>query len=293
MPSYKVIEAEQRSPEWHAARLGIITGSRMKDVMAIGARGGYLAPRDQYKKELVSERLTGERADKDIYVNDAMKWGILNEGIARTNYQLRTGNKVKEVGFMRSTLGEYGVSPDGLVGDDGLLEIKCLMTHNHLYNIFQNAMSVFSDDDASIRDLLPKDYRAQVQMQLWVTGREWCDFVGYDSRLPVGLDMFVVRVPRDETFIELMEMETDSFMKEVRSDVKAFLQYLPVAERACKQCGSVFIDKLSMCHDPECYSIHSQILKILQEPEIKLTKQLEALYMNLGSDVEAVKDATL
>lgn len=284
----KIIQAEQRTPEWYSARLGRITGSNMKNVMAIGARGQYLQPRDNYKRQLVAERLTGEQADKDIFLTDAMKWGILNEGTARTIYKLRTGNKVEEVGFIQPDEGMLGVSPDGLVNDDGLIEIKCLVTQNHLYNIFRNAMNVFEDEEGNIKDLLPKDYRDQVQMQMWITGREWCDFVGYDSRLPVGLDMFIVRIARDENYIDMMKDESRIFLEEVDRDVNAFLQYLPVAQRACKQCGSVFIDKLSMCHENDCYSKDSKILKILEEPTIKLTKQIENMYMENGSEVLAV-----
>lgn len=285
----KIIEAEQRTPEWYRARLGRITGSNIKNVMALGAKGQYLAPRDMYKRQLVAERLTGEQADKDIFITDAMKWGILNEATARTIYKLRTGNKVEEVGFIQPDEGMLGVSPDGLVNDDGLIEIKCLVTHNHLYNIFRNAMNVFEDEEGNLKDILPKDYRDQVQMQMWITGREWCDFVGYDSRLPVGLDMFIVRIPRDENYIDLMKMESEKFLKEVDQDVNRFLQYLPVAQRACKQCGTVYIDKLSICHEEGCYSKDSKILKVLEEPTIKLTKQIEAMYMEHDSEVEVVK----
>lgn len=278
----KIIEAEQRTPAWYSARLGRITGSNMKNVMAIGAKGQYLAPRDMYKRQLVAERLTGEQADKDIFITDAMKWGIINEGTARTNYKLRTGNKVQEVGFVQPDEGMLGVSPDGLVNDDGLIEIKCLVTHNHLYNIFRNAMSVFEDEEGNVKDLLPKDYRDQVQMQLWITGRDWCDFVGYDSRLPVGLDMFIVRIPRDNNYIELMKMESESFLKEVDQDFSNFLRYLPTAQRACRQCGTVYIDKLSICHENGCYSNVSKILKVLKPAEIQLTTQLEEMYLNKG-----------
>jgi hypothetical protein len=284
----KIIEAEQRTPEWYSARLGRITGSRMKDVMSVGAKGQSLQARANYKRELVAERLTGEQVDKGMFVTEAMKWGIINEDIARTVYKLRTRNKVTEVGFVQhqeEVDGELkdimvGVSPDGLVNDDGLLEIKCLMTHNHLYNILQNAMHIFAEDDSDIKDLIPKDYRDQVQMQMWVTGRDWCDFVGYDSRLPVGLDMFTVRVPRDDEYIELMKKMSEQFLGEVDRDFKSFLQYLPTAQRACKFCGAVYVDKLSICPEQGCYGTSSKILKIIEPALIEFANQVEGAYLD-------------
>jgi hypothetical protein len=164
-----------------------------------------------------------------------MKWGMAYEGTARLNYELKTGRKVEAAGFFEHETLKAGASPDGLVGTEGLLEIKCLKTSNHLYSMF-------------IDHQYPEEFKPQVMMQLWVTGREWVDFVGYDPRLPRGLDTFIQRVERDQDYIDMMEAEVVAFLEEVDRNVGYFLGLLPVLERICRECGVHFADRLEQCN---------------------------------------------
>lgn len=254
----KFLNVKQRTDEWYQARLGLVTGSRMKDVIAFGKRDGKpLKARSDYLREVVAERLVGEIGKREVYVTPEMLWGQMNEGIARSTYQLQTGNKVGQEGFIRHDTLMCGVSTDGLVNNEGNLEIKCLTTRNHLYEIIKYGT-------------MPEEYKPQVQMQLWITEREWCDFVGYDSRVPSGLDLLVVRVYRDEDYINYLEEETKNFLEEADHDVRHFLRYLPVADRVCHNCGSVFTDKLALC--PDCHSNRTEIKNVLQPPELNINQ---------------------
>lgn len=263
---FNYYEDEQRSDQWFARRLGKATGSRFKDVVAIGAKGQYLKARSDYKKELVAERIVGVLGRKDVYVSDAMKWGQMNEEIARTTYQLRTGNKVTKAGFavMLDENGKelpIGVSSDGLIADDGNLEVKSLEPHNHLYNVVKNY---------EYNQTMPDDYKAQVQGQMLVLDRSWTDFVGHDSRMPAGLDLLAVRVERDEDYIEWLKDELLIFVKEVEADFMQFLDYLPVAQRTCRTCGLVFTDKLAIC--PVCKLNNTILDEILEPAKLQLSK---------------------
>lgn len=246
--------APQRSEEWHQARLGLVTASCVKDIFydvsdkardaaireilgvdrltaQIKASKEFLqlesmdrvellekakmdvpesAVRKKYRQEKVAERLTGMRADPEPFVSYDMKWGIINEDMARTLYQLQTGNIVDEAYFMVHPDLACGASPDGLVGTDGAVEIKCLRSANHLYNIM-------------FERTVPSDYLDQIQMQLWITDRQWCDFIGYDSRLPEGLKIHVQRVKRDEQHIARIEAAIKRFCDECDRDFKHFM----------------------------------------------------------------------
>lgn len=198
-----LVQAAQRTPEWYAARLGRATASKFSDVMA-KTRSGYSATRSNYRAELVAEILTGQQADQ--FTTAAMQWGIDNEPVARLQYELLTGNEVTETGFWLHDDLEAGASPDGFIGADGLIEIKCPNTATHL--------------DTLVRRKIPRQYEAQVQGQMWVTGRQWCDFVSYDPRLPDNAQIFIVRVPRDALFIEELEAEVRGFTEEVKDLVE-------------------------------------------------------------------------
>lgn len=266
-----IVDVLQGSDEWLAARRGKVTGSRMKDVIDFKIKKPTKndpepqptegAKRIMYRREIVTERLIGDLGKKDIFITDAMKWGTMNESIARTNYQLRTGKKVEQIGMMRHPKLEVGYSPDGLVGDEGMIEIKCLEPWNHLYEIVR-------------KNQMPETYKAQVQMGLWITNRLWCDFIGYDSREPAGLDLFAVRIERDQDYINYLEAETIKFLSEVEHDVNFYLGYLPFCVRICHACGVVFNDKLAFCH--ECKSSSTEIKEVLQEAENKLLNTLVA-----------------
>lgn len=261
------IEITQGTDEWHKLRLGRVTASRFKDVVAIGAKGQYLAARDSYKKELVAQRLIGVLGEKKVFVTDAMQWGHMNEEIARTTYQLQTGRKVTAGGIILHDTLPVAVSTDGFVDTDGTLEVKSPEPHNYLYNIVLPGQYIDPETQVATQEL-PDDYKAQVQGQLWVSERKWCDFIGSDSRMPAGLDLYAVRVERDDDYIAFLEHETELFIKEVDRDFYHFLEYLPVCERVCRTCGLVFTDKVAVC--PECKINSTEVIKVLEPAKQKL-----------------------
>lgn len=195
---------EQGSPEWFAARSGKATASRVVDILAT-IKTGESASRKNYRADLVVERLTGNKTEG--FSSPAMQWGVETEPQARAAYEARTGNFVDQIAFVdHPTIPNFGCSPDGLVGDDGLIEIKCPNTSTHIDYI--------EDDQA------PKKYIGQMMAQMACTGRKWCDFVSFDPRLPDGLQLFVVRLYKDDKYILAMEDAVITFLKEVDEKVK-------------------------------------------------------------------------
>ena len=191
--------SEQRTEEWFRERTGKVTASRIADVMT-RTKSGYRASRKNYMTELLVERLTGER--EESYINAAMQRGIDEEPIARTEYELDRGVLVDEVGFVQHPSIEMsGASPDGLVGDDGMVEIKCPNTATHVETIITKSVD--------------RKYLLQMQWQMACTGRAWCDFVSFDSRMPAELAMVVIRVPRDEVMIEEIAREVTDFLADL------------------------------------------------------------------------------
>jgi putative phage-type endonuclease len=188
---------EQRTEEWFQARLGKVTASRVADVLA-KIKSGESASRRNYKIQLVSERLTGER--QETYINQAMQDGIDREFYARERYVQQHG-EVEEVGFIQHPTLEAGASPDGMVGKDGILEIKCPMGSTH-------TETLMTQD-------IPSKYIPQVQFQLLVTGRKWCDFVSYNPMFPEHLQLFVKRVEADPVYQKELESEVKQFLSEV------------------------------------------------------------------------------
>jgi putative phage-type endonuclease len=193
---------EQRSDEWFAARIGKVTASRVADVIA-KTKTGFSASRDNYMAQLVCERLTKQKADG--FTNSAMQWGTETEPLARAAYESLKDVLVDEVGFVpHPTIEMAGASPDGLVGDDGLLEVKCPNTATHIETLLSQTV--------------PGKYNTQMQFQMACTDRSWCDFVSFDNRLPEELQLFVKRIPRDNMYIRLMEDEIVKFLNEL--DIK-------------------------------------------------------------------------
>jgi putative phage-type endonuclease len=189
---------EQRTEEWFAARLGKVTASRVADVLA-KIKSGESASRKNYKMELVVQRLTGKAGES--FTNAAMEWGTEQEPFARMAYEAHTGTFVKEDGFVdHPTIEGFGCSPDGIVGE-GLIEIKCPNTANHIETVLENKA--------------PSKYIPQMQCQMACTGAKWCDFVSFDPRVPEDLQLFVVRVERDQEYIDSMEVEVKQFLSEV------------------------------------------------------------------------------
>lgn len=185
---------EQGSPEWHEIRRGKVTASRVSDVIA-KTKTGWGASRANYMAELVAERLTGNTAE--TYTNAAMQWGTDKEPDARAAYEFRTDATVELIGFVdHPKLVMTGASPDGLIGKDGLIEIKCPNTATHIDTLLGQAM--------------PSKYNTQIQWQLACTNRLWCDFVSFDPRMPESMRLFISRVERDdETIVELEKFVSD------------------------------------------------------------------------------------
>lgn len=196
------INIEQGSDEWKVARLGHVTASNMADVMSKGKGSAEAIGRYKYKVRLVAERLTQTAAES--FSNAAMEWGVEQEQFAAMEYEAATNVLTDKTGFwLHPEIKWLGVSPDRLVGHDGLIEVKCPNTTTHLGYLFENR--------------IPTDYFKQIQCQLWVTGRQWCDFVSYDPRLPKRNQLLIVRTERDESLIAEMEAETIKFLDEVEN----------------------------------------------------------------------------
>jgi putative phage-type endonuclease len=194
---------EQRTDEWFAARLGKVTASRVADLMAT-TKSGYAASRDNLMALLVVERLTGQQ--QEGYTSASMQWGTEQEPFARAAYEIATGQMVDECGFvLHPTIANAGASPDGLVGTDGLVEIKCPNTAGMI--------------DALLTQTVPGKYNAQMQMQMACTGRAWCDYAVFDPRMPAKAQLFIKRVPRDPVFIQKMEAEIVKFLGELDAKV--------------------------------------------------------------------------
>lgn len=203
----------QGSPEWFQQRLGRVTASRVADVVA-KTKSGYSTSRENYMVELALERITGQR--QEAYTNDAMRWGTDNEPLARAAYEAKTGELVEEVGMIaHPNIAMSGALPDGLIGVDGLLEIKCPNSATHIKTIRTGK------PDAK--------YITQMAWQMACTDRKWCDFVSFDPRMPEGLQLFTVRVMRDDKLISELETEVESFLVEV---AKMVLELLIMKEAA-------------------------------------------------------------
>jgi len=196
---------KQQTPEWFAARLGKATGSRISDIVS-KTKTGYGSSREDYLFQLVVERLTG--VNTVSYSSPAMQWGVEQEEYARSAYEAHMGVLVDQVGSIdHPRIAMSSASPDGLIGDDGMVEIKCPMTKNHL-NMF-------------LGQSIAKSYMDQMMWQMAVTGRKWVDYVSFDPRCPAGLQLFIQTVERDNEYIDALEFEVVKFLDEVRVKEKA------------------------------------------------------------------------
>lgn len=194
-----VLPIEQGSPEWFEQRRGKVTASRIADIMA-KTKSGYSTSRQNYLMQLLCERLTGKV--EESFKSAAMQRGNDLEPEARNWYQLETGEIVEQVSFIdHPNINDAGASPDGLVGTEGLIEIKCPNTATHI---------------ETLRSKKPSDrYYKQMQWQMACTGRKWCDFVSFDNRLPDNLAYFCVRIDRNEEVIAEIEAEVNKFLEEL------------------------------------------------------------------------------
>ena len=194
---------KQGTPEWFSERCGKITASRIADVMAIG-KSSEAASRANYRAELIVQRLTGICDEK--FTSAAMQHGIENEQFARAIYEINTGETVDQIAFVQHPeIKMSGASPDGLIGEDGLVEIKCPNTATHI--------------DYLIKGKPPTKYQLQMLWQMACTGRKWCDFVSFDPRLPDELRFFCVRFELDELRIKEIERAVAEFDKEIEETI--------------------------------------------------------------------------
>lgn len=189
----EVIECEQGTPEWFAARAGIPTASEFATVMAKGKGKAESVTRRKYMLKLLGEKITGQI--EEGFTNHHMERGKIMEEQARKAYALMEDANPKQIGFIRN--GDTGASPDSLLGDDGMLEIKTKLPHLQL--------------DVLLTDKLPTEHKAQVQGQLWVAEREWCDFCSFWP----GLPLFVTRVYRDEEYIKTITDAVEKFLADM------------------------------------------------------------------------------
>lgn len=202
---------DQRTDDWFTARLGKVTASRVADVVA-KTKTGVSASRGNYMAQLIVERLTGKPVES--FSSSAMQWGTDTEPLARAAYEMATDTMVEEIGFVEhESIPMCGASPDGLVGDDGLIEIKCPNTATHIETLINNTID--------------NRYVLQMQWQMACTDRKWCDFVSFDPRMPEALQMKIIRVNFNEMLVADLENQVEQFLNEVQEKVK-FLNNLKV-----------------------------------------------------------------
>lgn len=190
-------EIIQGTDEWKQLRAGKVTASRVKDIVAT-TKTGYSTSRDKYMTQLLLERLTNTVAES--YSNDAMSWGTEQEPFARAAYEAAKNVMVDQVAFVNHpTIEQAGASPDGIVGE-GLVELKCPMSHTHLESILGGI-----DDQ----------YKVQVQWQMACTGAKWTDLCSFDPRFPAELQLVIKRFERDDAYIATLEKEVIKFLTEL------------------------------------------------------------------------------
>jgi len=189
-----IIDCQQGTPEWFDARLGVPTASNFSKVLA----GGKGLTRKSYMMQLVAEIITGQRAES--YSNAAMDWGTEHEPEARAMYAFRNDAEVIETGFHKLDCNA-GCSLDGIVGNDGTIEIKMPNTTTHIETVLSGKM--------------PTKHISQVQGGLWITDRKWCDFISYDPRVKTDKDYFCVRIMRDDDYIENLKNEVAIFNRDI------------------------------------------------------------------------------
>lgn len=208
----EIFDCDQGSPDWFACRLGIPTASEFATVMAKGKDGGASLTRAKYMRQLAGEIITGELAES--YSNAHMDRGKAMEDEARETYAFIHDADIRRVGFIRN--GKKGGSPDSLIGANGGLEIKTALPHIQIERL--------------IRDDLPPEHKAQVQGNIWVSEREFWDFVSYWPKLP----LLVKRVYRDDLYIKQLSDAVDAFNEELAALVERIRSYgrMPIDQSA-------------------------------------------------------------
>lgn len=191
---------DQRTDEWVSHRLGLCGCSRLGDVLATGRGGAPSSTRKNYMAELLCERLTGKH--NPGFTSKEMEWGVSQEPVARSEYEARNGVMVQEIGgMMHPEINGWWGSPDGLCGDDGGIEIKCLNTMNHL--------------DVMMSGNIDRRYFLQITGYVTIFNRQWWDYVGFDPRLPKNLQLYVKRFYRDDLPIDEVTDGVVKFLEEL------------------------------------------------------------------------------
>lgn len=199
-----MLDIPQGTDAWKKQRVGKATASKIADIVA-KTKTGWGASRANYAAQLIAERLTG--VPQEGYTNAAMQWGTDTEPKARENYSMLNGVPIEECGFFQHpSIKQSGASPDGLIGTDGLIEIKCPQTSTHLETLLGAPIE--------------KKYHLQMQWQMLCCNRKWCDFVSFDPRLPFELQMKVIRVNRDEELLASLEKDVADFLNEIERKVE-------------------------------------------------------------------------
>jgi hypothetical protein len=205
----EIVNCVQGDPTWFNERLGSVGASRVAAAVKMLKRGGSSAERENLKMELLTELLTGQAAEH--FVSLAMARGIEEEPLARSVYEMRSGVAVERVGLVRHPrLKRAHCSPDGFVGRDGLIEAKCPNTGTHLQYL--------------VAGVVPEEYLPQCHWLMACTGRNWVDFVSFDSRLPEDFNFFTVRLERDEKVIAEMEKQVEQFVSELNALAEKLLK---------------------------------------------------------------------
>lgn len=201
----KIHDVAQRSQEWRQLRAGKVTGTRAKALLATIKTGEAAARRD-CRMLIVAERLTGLPQDSD-YVNAEMQWGVDHEDAAVAAYEAATGQLVTPIGFCEHDTLAAGNSPDGFVGDDGILSVKCPKTATHIRYLREQCE--------------PLEHAAQNTHELYITGRQWIDFVSFDPRLPEPMQLFRVRVTRTDAELQKYDATLRAFLAECETELDA------------------------------------------------------------------------
>ena len=195
---------QQGTDSWHQIRCGKVTASRVADIIA-KTKSGYSTSRENYLAQLVCERMTGKPTES--FTNAAMLHGTETEPFARAAYEAAKNVLVDELGFaIHPTISMAGASPDGLVGEVGLVEIKCPNTATHI--------------DTLLTQTVPTKYITQMQWQMACTQRQWCDFVSFDPRMDEGLQLFIKRVEYDPIYVASLEKEVINFLMDVEDKIQ-------------------------------------------------------------------------
>ena len=206
----EIVDCQQGTEEWFSARLGIPTASMFSVLLSGRKDAKDKKTRQTYMMKLAGEIITGEPAES--YTNLHMERGKVMEDEARDLYAFMSDADPVRVGFIKAF--GAGASPDSLIGDDGGLEIRTALAHIQV--------------DRLLNGTLPPEHKAQVQGNLWVSGRKWWDFCSYSPKLP----MFTLRVERDEEYIKEIAAGVAEFNKDLAEMVERIRSYSDAREAA-------------------------------------------------------------